>query len=65
MIWDVTAVAYLLNDNDRYMSETILPACLPGYDGKYEKAPLGKTMHYVYSVKRDALMTDLIQILLQ
>ncbi len=65
VIWDVTAVAYLLNDNDRYMSETILPACLPGYDGKYEKAPLGKAMHYVYSVKRDALMTDLIQILLQ
>ncbi|MBR4467071.1 MAG: nucleoside hydrolase [Clostridia bacterium] len=64
VIWDVTAVAYLLNDGERYMRETVLPSLLPGYDGKYENVPLGRTMHYVYTVKRDALMTDLIRILL-
>ena len=64
VIWDVTAVAYLLNDDERYMRETVLPSLLPGYDGKYESTPIGRTMHYVYAVNRDALMTDLIRLLL-
>lgn len=59
-IWDVTAVAWLLNDNGRFMESEILPTCLPGYDGKYEKGREGQPMRYVYYINRDALMEDLI-----
>ncbi len=63
VIWDVTAVAYLLNDDERYMREMILPSVLPDYSFHYESSPIGKTMHYVYSINRDRLMTDLIKVL--
>ena len=63
VIWDVTAVAYLLNDGERYMKEMIRPSLLPDYSFHYEKTPLDKTMHYVYTIKRDALMTDLVKLL--
>ncbi len=61
-IWDVTAVAWLLNDEDRFMESRVCPVCLPTYDGLYasEEAP-SKLMRYVYHIKRDTLMEDLIQ----
>ena len=60
VIWDVTAVAWLLNDNDRFMSSRIIPALIPDYDGLYEPDSAGPTISYVYHINRDALMTDLI-----
>ncbi len=63
VIWDVTAVAYLLNDNDRYMRSVRLPVVLPDYSGHYEKEPIGREMTYVYRIERDRLMTDLIRVL--
>lgn len=58
-IWDVVAVAWLLNDNNRYMHACRIPAKLPGYNCLYtnECAP---EIEYVYYVCRDALMSDLI-----
>ncbi|MBR3642618.1 MAG: nucleoside hydrolase [Parasporobacterium sp.] len=61
VIWDVTAVAWLLNDDDRYMKAKILPALLPDYTGHYETEPLKKTITYVYRIHRDRLMTDLLR----
>ncbi len=61
VIWDVTAVAWLFNDNDRFMCSRILDkAYLPEYNKKYEAEPTGFPMRYVYYIKRDALMNDLI-----
>lgn len=61
VIWDVTAVAWLLNDENRFMYSRLEPVRLPAYDGFYtinHDAPL---MRYVYYINRDALLRDLIQ----
>ena len=59
VIWDVTAVAWLLNDNNRFMLSRIIPTVVPGYDNIYEEGK-GDPMTYVYHIERDALMDDLI-----
>lgn len=59
VIWDVTAVAWLLNENDRFMRSQITDTFLPGYDFKYVRQPMKKQMRYVTHIKRDMLMTDL------
>lgn len=61
VIWDVTAVAWLLNDDNRFMEADILPTVLPGYDNQYEKDPIDDTMCYVWRISRDALMDDLFK----
>lgn len=64
VIWDVTAVAWLLNDNNRFMESRIITTPLPTYDGLYSCDYNGYPMRYVYNIKRDSLMTDLLQKLL-
>lgn len=61
VIWDVVAVAYLLNDCDRFMLSRNIKAHLPAYDYTYEKEESDINIRYIYSVKRDALMEDLIE----
>ncbi len=65
VIWDVTAAAWLLNENDRFMMSRVIPVRLPGYDGCYEKATTDKLFRYVYFIKRDALFADLFEKLTQ
>lgn len=60
-IWDVTAVAWLLNDNDRFMSSYLTPAPIPQYDHHYSFSSLRNSISYVYRINRDALFTDLFQ----
>ena len=60
VIWDVTAVAWLLNDKERFMSSRLITAPIPSYDNLYSKNPNGHLMRYVYQIKKDALMIDLI-----
>jgi len=60
VIWDVTAVAWLLNDNDRFMRSRIIKTKLPDYNYLYEEKETDISYRYVYSIKRDALMADLI-----
>lgn len=66
VIWDVTAVAWLLNDGERFMRCRIVNTRLPSYDKRagYEPIPLQNEMCYVYYIKRDALMRDMIDKLL-
>ena len=61
VIWDVTAVAWLLNDYNRFMESRIIPTPIPTYDNFYAENPNGHPMRYVYHIKRDNLMNDLIQ----
>jgi inosine-uridine nucleoside N-ribohydrolase len=59
-LWDVTAVAWLMNDGNRFMSSKITPPHLPNYENQYEMQEGGHPMQYIYEIKRDALMTDLL-----
>lgn len=59
VIWDVTAVAWLLNDNNRFMLSRIVKTPLSNYDGVYEDYADGEDMRYVYHINRDRLMADL------
>lgn len=61
VIWDVTAVAWLLNDKDRFMTSRVVRAPMPEYNGLYAENPNGIFMRYVNYIKRDALMEDLIK----
>ncbi len=60
VIWDVTAVAWLLNDGERFMKGKIISRNLPNYDKQYNYTPGGMPMTYVYQIRRDKLMQDLI-----
>ena len=60
-IWDVTAVAWLLNDSNRFMMSRLEHTPIPTYDNYYANNPNGHFMNYVYYIRRDALMTDLIR----
>ena len=61
VIWDVTAVAWLLNDNDRFMLSRIIKTPLSSYEGVYEDYADGEDMRYVYGIHRDRLMEDLFR----
>ncbi len=61
VIWDVTAVAWLLNENNRFMCSKMLDIPLPGYDHKYEENGSKYPVRYVYHVWRDNLMLDLFE----
>lgn len=58
-IWDVTAVAWLLNDSGRFMRSYLRPALVPQYDNLYSFNPGAHLMRYVYHINRDELFTDL------
>ena len=58
-IWDVSAIAWLLNDNDKFMGSYLIPSLIPQYDHTYSTKPTRHLMRYVYSVSRDAIFTDL------
>lgn len=60
-IWDVTAVAWLMNDKDRFMFSRITPLRLSDYEHQYEAAIDDHPIRYVFHIKRDALMNDLIK----
>ncbi len=60
VLWDVTAVGWLLNDGNRFMLSRIEDTVLPDYTFHYEKTGIGKPMRYVFHIFRDALMNDLI-----
>jgi len=60
-IWDVTAVAWLLNDDDEFMLSRVVPTKLPSYDYKYEDDPIDQVMRYVYYIKKVPLVNDLIK----
>ena len=67
VIWDVTAVAWLLNDGERFMRCRIVNTRLPSYDKTvgYEPISIENKMCYTYFIKRDALMRDLIEKILE
>ena len=59
VIWDVTAVAWLLNDDHRFLSDCLIPSPIPEYDHHYGSDCSRHLINYVYHVNRDALFSDL------
>lgn len=59
VIWDVTAVGWLLNDGERFMQSRIIPAPIPEYDHHYGYDYTRHPMRYIWHINRDALMQDL------
>ena len=64
-IWDVTAIAWLINDEDRFMLSRLTNIKLPSYDGYFTDKPDSNLMRYVYHINRDALINDLFEKILR
>ena len=62
-IWNVTAVAWLLNEHERFMKSRLTPAPIPCYDLQYKIDHTRHSIHSVYHIERDALFEDLFQVL--
>ncbi len=61
VLWDVTAVAWLLNGNGRFMHSKLIHAPIPEYDNHYAYDDRRHFMNYVYHIHRDTLFTDLFE----
>lgn len=61
VIWDVTAVAWLLNDGEGFMKERIIHTPIPEYEGCYSFSEETALMKYVWKIERDRLFDDLYQ----
>ncbi len=59
VIWDVTAVAWLLNEDDIFMHSKVIPTRLPDYNNIYGNE-IDIDMRYVYYIHRDKLWEDVI-----
>lgn len=59
VIWDVTAVAWLL-DGD-FMQDKLIPSPIPQYDHHYSFDPARHFIRYVYHINRDNLFEDLFR----
>jgi inosine-uridine nucleoside N-ribohydrolase len=61
VIWDVTAVAWLL-DGD-FMEDHLCPGPIPQYDNHYSFDPSRHFIRYVYHINRDKLFKALFEVL--
>lgn len=61
VIWDVTAVAWLLDEHGERLLDRLVPAPIPQYDHHYSFDPNRHFTRYVYHIHRDALMEDLVR----
>ncbi len=57
VLWDVVAVAWLLNDEERFMKTRLIP--LPEYIRKDQND--GRLIRYIYWADRDSIFEDLIR----
>ena len=61
VIWDVTAVAWLMNDGGKFMRDELLHSPIPEYDHRYAMDNTRHFMKHVSDVHRDALFTELFK----
>lgn len=60
-IWDVTAVAWLLNEDNRFMSERLIHAPIPQYDHHYSLSEDTHFIKYIWNIHRNELFADLFE----
>lgn len=63
VIWDVTSIGWLLNDDDRFMDSVIDHAPIPTYDDRYAFDPTRHFYRRITNIKRDALFGELFRVL--
>lgn len=61
VIWDVTAIAWLIDTEGIFMRDRLIRSYLPEYDLHYAENSDGHFMKYVYKINRDALFEDLFR----
>lgn len=61
VIWDVTTIGWLLNENDRFMEWELIPAPIPEYDDHFAFDCRRPLISAVYRIKRDELFRDLFE----
>lgn len=59
VIWDVTAIGWLMNEKGNLMQDTLMPTPVPEYDHHYSFDNNRPLCRYVYHIQRDALFQDL------
>lgn len=59
VIWDVAGIAWLINDNQRFMRSRLMATPLPGYDHRWHFPEGMPLCRYVYYVSRDDVFTDM------
>lgn len=59
VIWDVTAVAWLLDG--KFMEDTVIPSPIPEYGFRWAQDPRRHPVKYVYHINRDRLFEDLFK----
>lgn len=59
VIWDVTAVGWLMNHRGDLMQDMLLPTPMPEYDHHYSFDETRPLCRYVYHIHRDALFQNL------
>ena len=60
VIWDVTAVGWLMNGQNRLMLDRLVPTPVPEYSHRYTTDPDRPLCRMVYHIHRDALLGDLV-----
>ncbi len=63
VIWDVTAVAWLMNDGGRFMEDVLVHAQIPEADKHYSFDERRHFIKYVFDIYRDALIEHLFETL--
>ena len=57
-LWDVTAVAWVI-DGNKFMKSYLIPSPIPQYDNHYSFDPTRHPIRYVYHIRRDPLYYEL------
>lgn len=57
----MTAVAWLINEDGRFMQDRLIRSPIPEYDLHYAENTDGHFIKYVYKINRDALFEDLFR----
>lgn len=65
VIWDVTTIGWLLDEDKRFMLEQLISTPIPEYDHHYAQSSQRPLCKYVYHINRDALMEDLFKRLIK
>lgn len=61
VIWDVTAVGWLLNENNRFMLDELIASPIPEYDKTYSFDESRHRIAYVNRINRTELFNDLFK----
>ncbi len=63
VIWDVTTIGWLVDEDGLFMSDCLKPSPVPEYDGLYALPRDRHPIRYVHAIHRDALIADLVKTL--